>query len=74
MILRGLSKEECYEQWCKIAIPRDPSWPYTWDDFERHYGDETRGGVRKAVQIRAEEELFLAQWLGRGNTVPRGAR
>ncbi len=51
MVLRGLSKDECYAEWAKIAIPRDPGWPFTADDFERHYGS----AARKAEQIRAEE-------------------
>lgn len=48
MVLRGLTKEECYAEWLKIAIPHDPSWPFERDDFERHYGDETRGALAKA--------------------------
>jgi hypothetical protein len=51
-VLRGLSKEQCYAEWLKIAIPRDPSWPFTADDFEqRHYAT----AVRKAKQIRAAD-------------------
>jgi hypothetical protein len=51
MVLRGLDKDQCYAEWLKIAVPRDPSWPFTADDFERHYGS----AARKAEQIRAEE-------------------
>jgi hypothetical protein len=51
MVLRGLTKEQRYAEWVKIAVPRDPDWPYTADDFERHDGS----AVRKAEQIRAEE-------------------
>jgi P4 family phage/plasmid primase-like protien len=50
-VLRGLDKEQCYAEWLKIAVPRDPGWPFTVEDFERHY----RGAARKAEQIRAGE-------------------
>jgi hypothetical protein len=51
MVLRGLSKQQCYAEWLKIAIPRDPGYPFTDGDFERHHG----GAVRKAEQTRADE-------------------
>jgi hypothetical protein len=65
-ILRGLSKEECYAEWCEIAIPHDPDDPFIRRDFERHYGDETQGAVRKAAGIRQREEQaheVLRQWI-----------
>jgi hypothetical protein len=51
MVLRGLTRGQCYAEWLKIAIARDPSWQFDEDDFDRHY----RSAVRWAEQIRAEE-------------------
>jgi hypothetical protein len=60
-ILRGLDKEQCYAEWVKIAIPHNPGDPFTREDFERHYGDESRGALAKAEQIRAEEREAWAE-------------
>ena len=30
-------KGEIYQQWLQIAIAQDPGWPFTAEDFERHY-------------------------------------
>lgn len=30
-------KEQIHGLWLKIAVPRDPAWPFTREDFERHY-------------------------------------
>jgi hypothetical protein len=68
MALRGLDEAQCYAEWLKIAIPRDPAWPFTREDFERHYGGETRGAMAKAHKIRAENEQLYQQamrWLER---------
>ena len=75
MVLRGLSKDECYEQWLTIAVGRDPSWPFTADDFGRHY----RTAVAKAAQIRAGEGEAVREalaWLGSPLPAPaaRGRR
>jgi hypothetical protein len=67
-ILRGMTKEQCYAEWCKIAIPYDPAWPFTRDDFDRHYGDETRGALAKANARRAAERAAYdasRAWLDR---------
>lgn len=39
-------KEDVYSEWLALAVPRDPDWPFTRDDFERHY----RGGLAKAME------------------------
>lgn len=41
----GLGKQECYSRWQQIAVPLDPSWPFTREDFERHH----RTAVAKAA-------------------------
>jgi hypothetical protein len=70
-ILRGLSKEQCYAEWRKIAIPRDPGWEYTREDFERHYGDETRGALAKARRIQvADREAYDAWKAETGGMLP----
>ena len=80
-VLRGLSKERCYAEWLKVAVARDPSWPFEAEDFERHYGT----AVAKAGQIRAAERAGMPEimaWAsrvtparGRGRRVRRpGAR
>jgi hypothetical protein len=56
-ILRGLTKEQCYAEWLQVAIPHDPDDPFTYDDFERHYGDETTGAVAAARRIREEGRM-----------------
>jgi hypothetical protein len=70
-LLRGdLDKEQCWAEWQQIAIPRDPADPFTREDFDRHYGDESRGALWKATarvrEIRAAEEQAhrqYCQWL-----------
>jgi hypothetical protein len=67
MILRGLDKEQCYTEWLKIAVPRDPDWAYERHDFERHYGDETRGALAKARKQQEYGRLIcqaVTAWLG----------
>jgi hypothetical protein len=62
MVLRGLARGQCYAEWLTIAVPRDPSYPFTDGDFDRHY----RSAVRTAEQIRADEREGLqeaASWL-----------
>ena len=65
-VLRGLDKEQCYQEWLKVAIGRDPGDPFTRKDFERHYGDETRGALAKAAEIKAKEAATVTtgaeQW------------
>jgi hypothetical protein len=66
-ILRGLTKEQCYQEWLKIAIPHDPDDPFTAADFERHYGDENRGALARARQIQRADAALIArtrEWLG----------
>jgi hypothetical protein len=72
MILSGLrgdlDKEQVYEQWRQIAVPRNPADPFTREDFERHYGNENRGALRKAREIWARDEQLMNQatrWLER---------
>lgn len=62
MVLRGLTKEQCWAEWRKIAIPRDPGWPFEREDFERHY----RSALRKAQEIREQEDQMAqsALWMG----------
>jgi hypothetical protein len=59
MVLRGLSREQCYAEWLKIATARNPSWQFDDGDFERHYGS----AVRKAEQIRADEWEAWTEWM-----------
>jgi hypothetical protein len=68
MVLRGLDREQCYEQWLTIAVPRDPSWPFTADDFERHYS----GAVRKAGQVRAEDAEAARAFAGQAPALVTG--
>ena len=39
--------EDVYREWLTVAIPRDPSYPFDRDDFDRHYG----GALHKALEI-----------------------
>jgi hypothetical protein len=50
-VRQGLGTEDIYQRWVKIAIPRDPAWPYERKDFERHL-DSAR---RKAAGTPAME-------------------
>jgi hypothetical protein len=63
-VLRGLPKGQCYQRWLKVAIPRN-GWPFTREDFERHYGDETQGALAKANAIRAAEAAEQAELVKR---------
>lgn len=73
-ILRGLSKEQCYEQWLKTAVPQDPSRPFRRADFERHYGDEQHGALAKANAIRAAEAVSMPEIMAWAHQVNRQAR
>ena len=48
-------KEAIYQAWRGIAIPRNPAWPFTRDDFERHYGDRARGALAKVLATPAPD-------------------
>jgi hypothetical protein len=48
-------KEDVYDEWCEIAIPHDPARPFDRGDFERHYGDERRGGLAEALNVIAAD-------------------
>lgn len=52
MVRRGLDREACHAEWARIAVPRDPGWPFGMDDFERHY----RGAVAKARETTVANE------------------
>jgi hypothetical protein len=72
MILSGLRagmapdehlKAAVYEQWLKVAVPRDPGWPFEPGDFDRHYGDERHGALAKALAIRSGEAAWMPGFL-----------
>lgn len=59
-VLRGMSEAECYEQWLETAVPQNPSWPFTREDFKRrHY----RTALAKAAKIRAADRQAYAAWM-----------
>lgn len=70
-VLRGLSEAECYEEWLKVAIGRDPSRPFRRADFtRRHY----RTALRRAAEIRAAEAASMPEIMAWANKVNRQAR
>jgi hypothetical protein len=48
-------KEDVYAEWCEIAVPQDPDRPFERKHFERHYGDERRGGLIEALKVIAAD-------------------
>jgi P4 family phage/plasmid primase-like protien len=51
-------KADVHAEWVTVAVPRDPSDPFTDEDFERHYGgglDEALAEIMKERQIVTPE-------------------
>lgn len=54
--------ENVYAEWLTVAIPHDPSDPFTRDDFERHYGDESGGGLEDALKDFTAEAAWWQRY------------
>jgi hypothetical protein len=48
-------KEDVHAEWATVAVPRDPSDPFTDEDYDRHYG----GGLEAALEIIAAERQLV---------------
>lgn len=62
LVMQGMTREEVYPLWQDEADRiQDPNYPFTLDDFDRHYGDETRGAYMKYIEHESRRLLSYIQ-------------
>lgn len=62
MVSYGSPYEYIRDTWYRVAVTMDTSWPWTDDDFQRHYqGAENKFGLQG--QAKAQEREEVGTWM-----------